>query len=82
MEKLINFLDNAHSVYHSIRLLAEKMEQAGYTRLPENAQWQLTPGGKYYSVRGGSALVAFRIPMGAPTGFSFASATLTVLPSK
>ena len=74
MEKLTNFLDNAHSVYHSIDLLAKEMEQAGYTRLPETRAWQLKPGGKYYEVRGGSALVAFRIPKEAPTGFLFASA--------
>lgn len=74
MEKLINFLNHAHSVYHSVDLLAKEMEQAGYTRLPENKQWQLTPGGKYYQVRGGSALIAFRIPKQTPTGFLFAAA--------
>ena len=46
MEKLIKFLDKAHSVYHSVDLLAKELEQAGYTRLPETGAWELTAGGK------------------------------------
>lgn len=69
MERLMACLDTAHSVYHSIAALAEEMKNAGYTQLSETAAWQLKPGGKYYLIRGGSALMAFRIPTGTPVGF-------------
>ena len=45
------------------------LEDAGYTRLTEGNTWELTPGGKYYLTRGGSAVAAFRIPEGDPKGF-------------
>ena len=69
MERLMAYLDAAHSVYHSIAALAEELKNAGYTQLSETAAWQLQPGGKYYLIRGGSALMAFRIPTGTPVGF-------------
>ena len=63
------FLDASHSVCHALRLLRDQMEAAGYSLLPEQAAWKLVPGGKYYVQRGGTALVAFRIPEKMPTGF-------------
>ena len=69
IQKLTDFLDEARSVYHAVDALRKLMEQAGYTALCEGDAWHLTPGGKYYLIRGGSALVAFRIPQRAPRGF-------------
>ncbi len=66
---LLRFLDASHSQYHAAAYLAAEMEQAGYTLLSEGEDWSLVPGGKYYLTRGGSAVVAFRIPEGQPTGF-------------
>ena len=63
------FLDGAHSMYHAIALLEKDLLDAGYTCLPESAKWELIPGGKYYMTRGGSTLIAFRIPEGDPRGF-------------
>lgn len=68
------YLDKAHSVYHAVKLLTRELDQAGYTCLQEQDRWQLDPGGKYYVTRGSSALVAFRIPEAAPTGFLMAAA--------
>ena len=68
-EKLMAFLDGAHSVYHATALLVEELEQAGYTRLSEKESWQLVPGGKYYLTRNASALISFRIPEETPRGF-------------
>ena len=69
MEKLMQFLDKAHSVYHCVALLQNQLEGAGYRRLWENREWNLSAGGKYYMLRGGSALIAFRIPEGEAKGF-------------
>ncbi len=63
------FLDASHSVYHAAAYLGDILEKAGYTRLRETSQWELVPGGKYYLVRGGTAVVAFRIPQGSANGF-------------
>ena len=68
-KKMVSFLDNAHSVYHAVDLLVRELEKEGYIRLSEGECWKLIPGGKYYLTRGGSALMAFRIPEGDVRGF-------------
>jgi len=65
----MTFLNEAHSVYHAAAYLAGQLEQAGYTRLLETDNWNLIPGGKYYLIRGGTAVIAFRIPQRDPKGF-------------
>ncbi len=74
IDSLRQFLDSAHSVYHAVAALEEMLKNVGYVRLQEQENWTLVPGGKYYFVRGGSALVAFRIPDVAPKGFLLSAA--------
>lgn len=69
MNGLKDFLDYSHSMYHAVAYLERMLEQAGYIRLLETEAWQLTPGEKYYVCRGGSALIAFRVPDEQPKGF-------------
>ncbi|MBR5534950.1 MAG: M18 family aminopeptidase [Ruminiclostridium sp.] len=69
IKNLQNFLDNSHSSYHAVANLAAQLQEAGYTRLSEKEEWDLVPGGKYFLVRGGTAVIAFRIPEGEATGF-------------
>ena len=69
IKALQNFLDNSHSSYHAAANLAAELLAAGYTRLSEKEEWDLVPGGKYFLVRGGTAVMAFRIPEGEVTGF-------------
>ena len=69
IQALMAYLDGAHSVYHAVDGLVRELEQVGYSRLSESSPWELVPGGKYYLTRGGSALIAFRIPEGKLTGF-------------
>ena len=66
---LKEFLDNAHSVYHATAMLERLLKENGYTRLLAQEQWHLAPGEKYYMMRGGTAIVAFRIPSQVPVGF-------------
>ncbi len=72
MERIANlkaFLDASHSVYHAAAYLENVLKEAGYSCLREQESWALSPGGKYYLIRGGSAILAFRIPEAAPKGF-------------
>lgn len=68
-QSLISFLDCAHSVYHAVAYLADQLQSQGYQALSESAPWDLVPGGKYYVIRNGSAILAFRIPKDTPKGF-------------
>ncbi len=69
IRELTAFLDAAHSVYHAAAYIAKTLDRADYTRLYEGEKWKLRPGGKYYLVRGGTAVLAFRIPHGEAAGF-------------
>ena len=66
---LASFLDKSVSSYHAIAALSEKLQQEGYALLSEKDRWNLLPGGKYYMMRNGTALIAFRVPNAAPKGF-------------
>ena len=68
-EKLLAFLDASPSVYHAAKNIEDELKKAGYTALSEAQRWELAPGGKYYVTRGGSAVLAFRIPRRWPKGF-------------
>ena len=69
IEALRAFLDASHSMYHAQSYIVETLKKEGYVRLPENESWNLIPGGKYYISRGGTTVLAFRIPTAAPKGF-------------
>ena len=73
MDKRINglmeYLDGARSVFHAVEGIRKTLENQGYTRLYEKDAWELVPGGKYYMSRGGSAIMAFRVPQAKPQGF-------------
>lgn len=69
MEDFLHFLNHSPSRYHAVANLCGELEAAGYTRLSEGETRSLAPGGKYFVARGGSSLLAFRIPRADFTGF-------------
>ena len=69
IQSVMEFLDASVSVYHAVAYLENTLARSGYTRLEERGSWNLVPGGKYYLTRGGTAVLAFRIPEGTPGGF-------------
>ena len=64
-----DFLDTAVSAYHATANLRDLLDKAGYERLFEHEYWNLQRGGKYYMVRGGTTIIAFRVPEKKPYGF-------------
>ncbi len=56
------FLDAGVSPFHAAAEAARRLDAAGFTRLEEGAAWALAPGGRYYTTRNGSSLVAWRMP--------------------
>ena len=74
MQDLLTFLERSPSRYHAVENLRGELEQAGYVPLEEGQSWSLAPGGRYYVVRNGSALLAFRVPRADFTGFMISAA--------
>ena len=73
-KELCAFLDASHSQYHARAYLTAILDKEGYTALKESEKWELVPGGKYYVTRGGSAVLAFRVPEGQALGFLISAA--------
>ena len=73
MEDLFAFLNAGVSAFHSTAAAAAILEAEGYRNCPESAAWHLVPGGKYYTTRNGSAILAWRMPKGPLTGWHAAA---------
>ena len=72
---MLDFIQRSPSEYHVIDNISAVLNGAGYVMLPARERWKLAPGGKYYTLRGGSSLIAFRIPeSGEANGFRLAAA--------
>ncbi|AJY49939.1 M18 family aminopeptidase [Halomonas sp. KO116] len=62
LTRLCDFLRQSPTPWHAAGNMAARLEQAGFQRLEERANWQLTPGKRYYVIRNDSAIVAFQLP--------------------
>ncbi|TVU89735.1 M18 family aminopeptidase [Vreelandella titanicae] len=62
LTRLCDFLRQSPTPWHAAGNMAARLEQAGFQRLEERANWQLTPGKRYYVTRNDSAIIAFQLP--------------------
>ena len=71
--RLLAFLNASPSCYHAAASVETALLKAGYTRLYEGEPWQLTEGGRYFVLRGGASVIAFRVPRRDFRGFMIAA---------
>lgn len=69
VQKLFTFIEESPSQYHAIDTMKKHLEASGYEQLLESEAWNLKAGGKYYVIRSGSSIIAFRIPAEDYRGF-------------
>ncbi len=62
LTQLQDFLAASPTPYHATANMAAKLEAEGFTFLPEAAEWSMQPGGRYYTTRNGSSIVAWTLP--------------------
>lgn len=72
--ELLTFIENSPSCFHVIANFRAMLADAGYTELRETEAWQLAAGGKYFTVRNESSIIAFRVPQTDFTGFMMSAA--------
>lgn len=68
-EGLFRFIEKSPTPFHVIDNMKQELAEQGYKQLLEREEWKLEQGGKYYVIRNGSAMVAFRVPKGTFGGF-------------
>ena len=69
VEELFSFIENSPSAFHAVETMRQELENAGYHQLLESESWVLHRGGKYYVIRNGSSIIAFRIPAKGFVGY-------------
>ena len=70
---MLSYIKHSPDCFHAVRSLENMLQNEGYIRLEEGG-WNLEKGGKYYTVRNGSSLIAFRIPENEPVGLMMTAA--------
>ncbi len=65
-EALLDFIENSPSAFQAVSQIAAHLEERGYARLEETAEWSLSAGGKYYVTRNQTSLIAFSLPKQKP----------------
>lgn len=59
----LDFMTNNPTIFHAVDWVGSRLRSAGYKHLSERDTWnsELKPGGKYYTTRNGSAIIAFAV---------------------
>lgn len=64
---LLRFVQAGPSPYHAVAEMARRLEDAGFTRLDERANWSLRADDRRYVIRDGGSLIAMRVGRQPPT---------------
>lgn len=60
-EDLLKFIDFSVSPFHAVKASEDILKKAGFSELLATKEWQLKPGGKYFTQVYGSTLIAFTV---------------------
>ncbi|KAH8588792.1 putative vacuolar aminopeptidase 1 [Bisporella sp. PMI_857] len=62
-EPFIQFMTENPTVWHAVAAFEDRLTKAGFKKLSERKTWndELTQGGKYFTSRNGTALIAFTV---------------------
>ncbi len=61
-EKIADYIQKSPSPFHATDNMARIYKKAGFKELSEKMTWDIHPGGRYYVIRNGSAIIAFTVP--------------------
>jgi aspartyl aminopeptidase len=68
---LARFIDASPTPYHAVQEVSRRLEAAGFRALDERAPFRISPGERFYAVRGGGSIVAFIAGETAPSEAGF-----------
>jgi len=58
-DQLLAFLKASPSPFHAVEQMAARLDEAGFEYLAEQESWSIEAGGRYYSTRNDSSIIAF-----------------------
>lgn len=68
-KECLSFIDHSVSCYHAIENVKGRLSESRFLPLEEKEEWKVEAGKSYYVTRGGSSLIAFRVPEKEIRGF-------------
>ncbi|NRA07422.1 MAG: M18 family aminopeptidase [Myxococcales bacterium] len=69
---LLGFIDRSPTPYHAVSESVHRLRAAGYQSLDPAELWELGPGDRRYTQRGGGSLLAFEVGQRSPAEAGFA----------
>ncbi len=60
-QDMLDFIEVCPSMFHTAATLRARLDATGFTYLPESAPWQVERGGRYYTMRNNSSVIAFKV---------------------
>ena len=60
-QDLLSFIDASPSPWHAVHSIEQRLQAQGFIQLEEAQRWKLEAGGRYYVVRGGASIIAFKL---------------------
>lgn len=61
---LFDFIKKSPSSFHVINNIKNTLTSQGFECICEKDRWELKPGGKYYTIKNNSSIIAFVLPKG------------------
>ena len=61
-KEMLDFITKSPTCFHAAANIGELLGKAGFRELKENEEWKLKRGGRYYTKRNDSSIIAFSIP--------------------
>lgn len=74
MLNILDFISECTDCWHTAATVADILKEQGYIYIDEGDIWNLIPGGKYFTMRNMSSVIAFRVPEDMPTSFMISAA--------
>lgn len=61
-KEMLDFITKSPTCFHAVANIGGMLEVAGFQQLQEKEAWKLERGGRYYTKRNDSSIIAFAIP--------------------
>ena len=61
-QEMLEFIRISPTCFHAVANIGRMLEEAGFQQLQEKEEWKLEKGGRYYTERNDSSVIAFVIP--------------------
>ena len=69
-DELLNFIDNSPTPFHAVENIKSVLNENGFIELYENDEFILSSGGKYFTTRNTSSIIAFELPKEDMLGYN------------